>query len=66
MYYIKLKCFDCSGYFTGFIITSTGKEVGVHPYKSRAYKFADRESAFNQARKIKECFKCVISYEVCE
>lgn len=61
---IYLKCTDGAGYFTQIIMTSTNREVGVHPYKSRARRFSSRQDAFNTAKGLKTMFKCVISYEV--
>lgn len=63
-YVIYLKCFDCTGYFTGIVMTSTGKEIGVHPYLSRAYKFKNKNDAWNTAKSLKTNFKCILTYEI--
>lgn len=63
-YIIYLKCNDGSGYYTGIILTSTSREVGVHPYKSRAKIFDNRSEAFSTAKNLKANFKCIILYDI--
>lgn len=63
-YVIYLKCYEASGYFTGIQTTSITKEVGVHPYLARAYKFKNKNEAWETAKSLKRNFKCIITYEV--
>lgn len=63
-YYIYLKCYEASGYFTGIKQNSLSQEVCVHPYKSRAYKFTSKDQAYATARTLKNKFSCIYSYSI--
>jgi len=63
-WYIYLDCCDTMGYFTGIIYTSTNVEVGVHPYKTRAYRFDSKKKAFDTAAQLKNRFSCIKSYKI--
>lgn len=63
-WYIYLNCYGGAGYYTGIIYTSTEAEVGIHPYKSRAYKFDTKKKAFEVAAQLKNRFSCIRNYTI--
>jgi len=55
-----------SGYYTGTKLGSTGMEICVHPYKSKALKFDSYYEATSVSARFKRQFLCVVSSKVVE
>ena len=65
-YIVWMKCEGAEGYFTGVKLTSTSREVCVHPYRARAKVFDSKFDAMSMAASLKKTYRCVISWRIIE